>query len=146
MLSGGTTTYTLDPDTDFAVGETCTVTVDDQGVTDVDTVDPPDTMAADLTFSFTTVGISARIYQIQGAAHVSPLNGQVVSGVPGVVTAVRPNSFTMQDASGDGSNATSDAILVFRTGIGGVGDRRAGRHRQRARDASSARVARRART
>jgi predicted extracellular nuclease len=116
--SGGTTTYTLDPDTDFAVGETCTVTVDDQGVNDVDTVDPPDTMAADFTFSFTTAGIAARTFQIQGAAHTSPLNGQVVSAVPGVVTSVRPNSFTMQDASGDGSNATSDAILVFGTGIG----------------------------
>jgi hypothetical protein len=117
-LSGATATYTLDPDTDFAVGETCTVTVDDQGVTDVDTVDPPDTMTADRTFSFTTVGVFARIFQIQGAAHVSPLNGQVVSGVPGVITAVRPNSFTMQDAIGDGSIATSDAILVFRNGIG----------------------------
>ena len=118
-LSGGATTYTLDPSTDFAVGETCTVTVDDQGVNDLDTVDPPDTMATDFSFSFTTVGIAARIYQIQGAAHISPLNGQLVSGVPGIVTAVRPNSFTMQDASGDGSIATSDAILVFRTGIGG---------------------------
>ena len=119
VLSGGATTYTLDPSTDFAVGETCTVTVDDLGVNDLDTVDPPDTMATDFGFSFTTVGIAARIYQIQGAAHISPLNGLLVSGVPGIVTAVRPNSFTMQDASGDGSNATSDAILVFHTGIGG---------------------------
>jgi len=118
VLSGGTTTYTLDPTTDFATGETCTVTVDDQGVSDVDTVDPPDTMAADFSFSFSTAGIAARIYQIQGAAHISPLDGQLVSAVPGVVTSVRANSFTMQDVSGDGSNATSDAILVFRTGIG----------------------------
>ncbi len=116
-LTGGTETYTLDPDTDFAVGETCTVTVDDQGVTDVDTDDPPNTMAADHTFSFTTVGALARIFQIQGAAHLSPLNGQVVSGVPGVITAVRPNSFTMQDVLGDRNAATSDAVLVF--GVGG---------------------------
>ena len=116
-LSGGTTSYMLDPDTDFAVGETCTVRVDDQGVSDVDTVDPPDTMAADHVFSFTTVALAARIFEVQGAAHLSPLNGRIVS-VPGVVTSVRPNSFTMQDASGDGSLATSDAILVFRTGIG----------------------------
>ena len=116
-LSGASTTFTLDPDTDFAIGETCTVTVDDQGVTDVDTDDPPNTMAADHTFSFTTLGVFARIFQIQGAAHLSLLNGQVVSGVPGVITAVRPNSFTMQDALGDGNVATSDAILVF--GVGG---------------------------
>jgi uncharacterized protein len=60
--------------------------------------------------------VAARIYEIQGAGHVSPLNGGFVSGVPGVVTAVRPNSFTMQDAVGDGIDATSDAILVFGVG------------------------------
>ena len=51
----------------------------------------PDGMAADHLVSFTTLGVSARIYQIQGARHVSPLVNQVVSGVPGIVTAVRPN-------------------------------------------------------
>ena len=42
-----------------------------------------------------------------------------------MVTAERPSSFTLQDAVGDGNIATSDAILVFATGIGGsvaVGD------------------------
>ena len=117
-LSGSGSTYTLNPDIDLADGETCTVTVDAAGVTDADTVDPPDTMAADYRFSFTTPGIIARIFQIQGAGHLSPLDDRLVSGVPGLVTAVRPNSFTMQDVDGDGSIATSDAILVFRTGIG----------------------------
>ena len=118
-LSGSSASYTLDPDADFGVGESCSLTVDDQGVTDVDTNDPPDTMTADRVVRFTTLGVEARIYEIQGAAHLSPLAGKVVSGVPGVVTSVRPNSFTMQDATGDGSAATSDAILVFATGIGG---------------------------
>jgi predicted extracellular nuclease len=116
VLSGGPTSYTLALDIDFAVGETCTVTVDDEGVSDVDTNDPPDTMAADHTFTFTTVPLATRIFQIQGAAHVSPLEGRIVS-VPGVVTAVRPSSFTVQDAVGDGDDATSNAILVF--GVGG---------------------------
>jgi len=116
-LSGGPTTYTLDPTADFLPGESCTVIVDDSGVSDVDTNDPPDTMASDHVFSFTTVALAARIYDVQGASHVSPLVGRVVSA-PGVVTSVRPNSFTMQDATGDGSVATSDAILVFATGIG----------------------------
>ena len=117
-LSGSAASYTLDPDIDFGVGEGCTLTVDAQGVRDTDTDDPPDTMAANRVVTFTTVGTAARIFQIQGAAHVSPLVGKVVSGVPGVVTSVRPNSFTMQDAMGDGNIATSDAILVFGTGIG----------------------------
>src|SRR6185503_17840818 len=118
-LSGSSASYTLDPDSDFGVGESCSLTVDDQGVRDVDTDDPPDTMVADHVVRFTTLGLAARIYEVQGAAHISPLAGKVVSGVPGVVTSVRPNSFTMQDATGDGTAATSDAILVFANGIGG---------------------------
>ena len=144
-LSGSSATYTLDPTTDFAVGETCTVTVDDQGVTDSDTNDPPDTMAADRVFSFTTTPLPARIYELQGASHVSPLAGRIVSA-PGVVTSVRPNSFTMQDATGDGNVATSDAILVFGTGIGGVGLGRTGRHGERPRDGVPTGRCRRART
>jgi predicted extracellular nuclease len=116
-LSGGPTTYTLDPAADLLAGEACTVTVVGARVSDEDTDDPPDTMTGDYVFSFTTTPLAARIYEIQGASHVSPLADRIVS-VPGVVTAVRPNSFTMQDAVGDGSLATSDAILVFRTGIG----------------------------
>jgi predicted extracellular nuclease len=118
ILDGSGASYTLDPDADFGTAELCTVTVAAAGVSDVDTDDPPDTMAADRVFSFTTVGVVATIPQIQGAAHRSPLEGQVVSSVAGVVTAVRPNSFTMQDAVGDGNDVTSDAILVFASGVG----------------------------
>lgn len=57
-----------------------------------------------------------RIYDIQGAAHVSPQAGNTVAGVPGVVTAVTGNSFYFQDPAGDGDNATSDAVLVFTGG------------------------------
>jgi len=117
-FSGGPTTYALDPDADFAQADTCTVVVDNVGVADTDGDDPPDNMAADYTFSFSTDAASRRIYEIQGAAHISPFVGQLVSGVPGVITAVRPNSLYIQDSTGDGNNATSDAILVFRTGIG----------------------------
>jgi VCBS repeat-containing protein len=52
------------------------------------------------------------IYDIQGAGHVSPFAGQVVT-THGVVTAVDSNGFYLQDATGDGDNATSDAVFVF---------------------------------
>ena len=52
---GGPTTYSLDPTTDFAANETCTVKVLAAGVTDQDTQDPPNQMAADHTFTFQTV-------------------------------------------------------------------------------------------
>src|SRR4029079_8887528 len=71
-LSGSGATYTLHPATAFRVGDILTLTVDDQGVTDVDTADPPDTMAADRVVRFTTLGDAARVSEIQGAAHLSP--------------------------------------------------------------------------
>jgi uncharacterized protein len=54
-----------------------------------------------------------RIHDIQGAAHISPLNGQSVSGVPGIVTAKRTNGYYLQDPSPDGSPATSEGVFVF---------------------------------
>ena len=53
-VSGGPTTFTLDPTADFVQGESCSVTVVGADVTDQDTNDPPDTMAADFTFTFAT--------------------------------------------------------------------------------------------
>src|SRR4029079_7346227 len=69
-LSGSGATYTLDPATDFGVGETCTLTVDDQGVTDVDTAGPPHTMAADRVCRFHTLGVARRLAEIRDAAHI----------------------------------------------------------------------------
>ncbi|MGB3652382.1 MAG: hypothetical protein WBA41_14355, partial [Rivularia sp. (in: cyanobacteria)] len=52
------------------------------------------------------------IYEIQGAAHTSPLLGESVT-TTGIVTAVDSNGFYIQDATGDNNSATSDAIFVF---------------------------------
>ena len=113
--SGGPQSYMLDPDTDFALGETCTVTVDASKVTDNDSDDPPDAMAANHAFSFTTTPLLAEIGQVQGAAHISPLNGRAVT-VEGIVTARRTaggRGYWIQDPTPDGSVATSDAVFVF---------------------------------
>jgi len=111
-FSGSGTTYTLDPDADFVRDESCTVTVDDAGVADVDVDDPPDQMAADASITFGTLGVPATVQQIQGEGHVSPLAGHRVAEVAGVITAIRPTSFWMQ-AGSDGNVGTSDGILVF---------------------------------
>ncbi|HEU0334943.1 MAG TPA: Ig-like domain-containing protein, partial [Gaiellaceae bacterium] len=112
-VSGGPTTFTLDPGTDFAQEELCTVTVVAGQVTDQDAADPPDEMAANYVFSFTTAGPPVRIHEIQGAAHLSPLVGTFVSGVEGIVTAKSGNGFWMQDPSPDAEDATSEGIFVF---------------------------------
>ncbi|MEO0325638.1 MAG: endonuclease/exonuclease/phosphatase family protein [Myxococcota bacterium] len=55
---------------------------------------------------------AVRIYEIQDATHVSPLEGEVVITC-GVVTAVGFNSYYIQDPDGDGDDATSDGMFVF---------------------------------
>src|SRR5919199_1646646 len=112
-VSGGPTTFTLDPDSDFTGSETCTVTVFAANVTDQDATDPPDNMAADYVFSFNTVAPPVAIHDIQGASHISPKNGQNVANVNGIVTVKRTNGFYMQDPSPDADPATSEGIFVF---------------------------------
>jgi uncharacterized protein len=109
-VSGGPTAFTLDPGADFVEGEACTVTIAASQVTDLDTDDPPDTMAADFSFSFTT---PVEISDVQGASHLSPLAGRLVSGLAGVVTAKLGNGFYVQDGTPDANDATSEAIFVF---------------------------------
>nr|MDQ3805471.1 ExeM/NucH family extracellular endonuclease [Acidobacteriota bacterium] len=121
--SGGPTTFTLNPNSDFANGETCTVTVVAAQVADQDVTDPPDNMAANHVFSFTTAAADpcasafTPIFQIQGSGPVNTANNTVVT-TKGVVTgdfqgAAGLNGFFIQDAAGDGDAATSDGIFVF---------------------------------
>ncbi|MEZ0542100.1 cellulose binding domain-containing protein [Fibrella arboris] len=56
---------------------------------------------------------SQRIHDIQGAAHISPLLGQTVNNVPGIVTGLRTNGFYMQDPNPDADDRTSEGIFVF---------------------------------
>jgi uncharacterized repeat protein (TIGR01451 family) len=64
-----------------------------------------------------------RIRDIQGAGHLSPLNGQPVQDVRGIVTLVAGNGFYLQDPDADSDLATSEGILVFGSSTGvSVGD------------------------
>src|SRR4051794_9848867 len=113
--SGGPTTFTLDPTSDFSAGETCTVTVFAAQVSDQDTNDPPDHPIADTTWTFTTAAPATPtpIHDIQGAAHIPPKPGQTVSGVPGIVTAKTSRGFWMQAPTPAADGATSGGIFVF---------------------------------
>ena len=53
VVTGGPSIFTINPNTDFTNGETCTVTIFAAQVTDQDTNDPPDNMAANFVFAFT---------------------------------------------------------------------------------------------
>jgi predicted extracellular nuclease len=57
-----------------------------------------------------------RVHDIQGTTRVSPLQGQQVTDVPGVVTGVRAygsRGFWIQDPDPDGDAATSEGVFVY---------------------------------
>jgi uncharacterized protein len=66
-----------------------------------------------LTSTPTEPPVDAKIHDIQGAAHRSPLNGKPVQGVTGVVTAKTTNGFWFQDPQPDSDPATSEGLFVF---------------------------------
>jgi uncharacterized protein len=127
LASGGPETFILDPHTDFAYGETCSVTIYAAQVSDQDLDDPPDNMLADYVFSFITeeppaCGLPATlIHQVQGSGPTSPLVGSTVT-VEAVVTASYQGTDQLsgyyiqeEDEDQDGDPATSEGIFVFNT-------------------------------
>lgn len=70
------------------------------------------------------VNTSAFIRTVQGSGHVSPLNGQAVTGVPGIVTGLTSRGFYLQDPNPDADPRTSEGIYVFLNSAPtvGVGD------------------------
>ena len=130
VVSGGPIIFTLNPDTDFVAGESCTVTVLAANVSDQDVIDPPDTLAADFTFSFTTLvpltcdAPFTPIGQIQGVGNAAAMTGTlttqgvVVSDNEGPSPTLR--GFYLQDVAGDGNAETSDGLFVFNGGSDSV--------------------------
>ena len=118
-VSGGPLTFTLDPDTDFAYGESCSFTVYAQNVTDQDTDDPPNLMASDHVATFQTV--AAPPDQAPGVESTSPGDGatDVARGANLSVTFDEPVNvsgawFDITCATSNGHSATvSGGPLTF---------------------------------
>lgn len=119
-VSGGPTTFTIDPTAPLVSGESCTLTVLASEVSDQDGDDPPDTMIVDFVVGFTAVDACASSYtpipSIQGSGPDAAITGTVTT--QGVVVgdfegSASQQGFYLQDATGDGDPATSDGILVF---------------------------------
>ncbi|MHB0923932.1 MAG: ExeM/NucH family extracellular endonuclease [Bellilinea sp.] len=119
-VSGGPTIFTLDPVADF-VNETCTLTVYAAQVSDQDSDDPPDVMAADYTITFSPYNVCFDPYTepwaIQGSGLTAAITGPVTSQgvVVGDYEGASPTlrGFYLQSLTGDGDPATSDGIFVF---------------------------------
>ena len=121
-VSGGPVVFTLNPATDFVFGESCTLVIDAARVADDDGNDPPDSMVVNFTAGFGDWSRPCTLpftpaYQIQGSglspAITGPVTtqGVVVGDYEGPSPTLR--GFYLQDATGDGNDATSDAIFVF---------------------------------
>jgi predicted extracellular nuclease len=116
-VSGGPTSYELDPTTALPQGASCTLTVHADKVTDRD--GGPTPMAADTRVRFSTADCGAAYtpaYKIQGAGGTSSLKNQLVV-TEGVVVGDYEegglDGFYLQDSKGDGETSTSDAVFVF---------------------------------
>jgi predicted extracellular nuclease len=96
------TTYTINPDTDFAEGESCTVTVFASQVNDIDTDDPPDNMATDFSFSFDVASASTP--------------GLVINEVDADQVSTDSAEFVELFDGGTGNMDLSGLVLVFFNG------------------------------
>ncbi len=128
-VSGGTTSYTLDPATDLVAGENCTLTVSAASVTDLDGNDPPDAMAGDVVVTFGVQNACAAVFtpipSIQGSGLTAAITGTVTTQgvVVGDYEGPSPTlrGFYLQDPVGDGDPTTSDGIFVFNGNNDSVG-------------------------
>jgi len=118
--SGGPTTFTLDPAISLTHGETCTLTILANQISDQDTNDPPDNMTVNFTVGFSPFNVCATtytpIYAIQGSGLSAAITGTVTT--QGVVVGdfegtASASGFYLQDLNGDGDPATSDGIFVY---------------------------------
>jgi uncharacterized protein len=119
-FSGGPTAFTLDPGVPLADGESCTLTVLADQVSDQDANDPPDNMDMNFTVDFSPYDVCVApftpVYTIQGSGLSTPIpgivttEGVVVGDFEGIASA---SGFYIQDLTGDGDTATSDGIFVY---------------------------------
>jgi predicted extracellular nuclease len=121
-VTGGPTNFMLDPETDFANNEQCTVTVSAAQVTDQDVNDPPDNMSANYVFSFSTAipkGTLTFIHDIQGSGATSTPGTftveAIVVGDYQTQGSGQLRGFFVQEEDGDADSnpATSEGIFVF---------------------------------
>ena len=100
--TGGPTTYTVQPATPFAYDESCTVTLKSRHIHDLDTDDPPDALASNLSWPFTTAG------PLPDFLLINEID-------PDTVSSDTAEFIELYDGGG-GSTALDELVLVFYNG------------------------------
>ncbi|WP_315790371.1 lamin tail domain-containing protein [Fischerella sp. JS2] len=124
LASNDTTEATVPTTVEIPAGQTSTtfdIAAVDDAIADGSQTVTFTATASGFTNGTTTVTVTdnevtpgnTRIRDIQGATHVSPLVGQTVTNVPGIVTVLRSNGFYLQDPNPDSNDATSEGIFIF---------------------------------
>ena len=101
--SGGPLIYQFTPDTPLSAGESCSVTLFGDGVSDLDTNDPPDLMVGDYAWTFDTVPIPV-------ARHI--VINEVDADTKGIDTA----EFIELFDGGDGNTLLDGLVVVLFNG------------------------------
>lgn len=108
VVSGGPTTFTLDPDVNFVNDETCSITLFATQITDQDSDDPPNEMESDFAFSFATLDGTIEPVDI--------IINEVDSDTPGTDVL----EFVELYDGGVGNTALDGLVVVFYNGNGDV--------------------------
>ena len=111
-VSGGPTTFVLDPTVDLVANESCMATIVAEDVTDLDSADPPDAMADDFSFTFTTADLNAPPTVDAGGPYAVVEGGSVTV----TATGADPDGDALiyaWDLDGNGTFETSGASFDF---------------------------------
>jgi predicted extracellular nuclease len=134
LNSAPATTYTINPNADLPAGETCTVEIFNANVTDTDSNDPPNEMASNVSFSFTTEAVPTNqpitatatppaISTVVGTASSSALSATDPDSIvnSAVISGTAPAGITLDSvvaATTDGGNATATLNVATTTAAG----------------------------
>lgn len=112
VVTGGPIAYTLNPDVNFSANETCTVTVSAADVTDQDTNDPPEAMAADFVSTFSVADAAPSV------TGTSPADGDTDILIDRSITVDFSEDVTVTESSFTLTCATSGVHALSVSGSG----------------------------
>ncbi|HET7843368.1 MAG TPA: endonuclease [Xanthomonadales bacterium] len=124
VVTGGPTSYTLNPDVDFANSESCTVTIESDFVADQDGA--PTQMAADYPFTFGTAATAGNYYAGIDPSSPASLRTGLYNRIKGHVAFTYFGAWTILEAADQDPLNANRILDVYRNRTYTKGDCRSG--------------------